>query len=331
MNRTEEPIFSVESLADARSLAEMTTDDSLKTRSELIGELVRLRRRIADLQQAHPSEAAQTGGPAPRQCAPCGDGTMTWYLVDAEAPQSPAPEFAEHRLPDAEASVRRRFMEEVSQVCERDRRLVACEIHDGLVQDATGALMHLEAVLETGQVAPGPAREQIAVALGLVRKAVGEGRRLIGGLRPAVLDEFGVVAAIERLIREQPTGGPSIELIVGVPPERLESLLETAVYRIVQEAIANVRRHSGSDRAEVRLSRASDRIHIEIRDWGQGFDPARVEEQRLGLQGIRERARLLGGRGEIDSAPGEGTRVFVELPLAYACEGTAITNDRSIE
>jgi len=232
---------------------------------------------------------------------------------------------------EPEETARCRWMEDLRRAEEWDRRLIAYEIHDGLIQEAIGAHMHLEALLQSGQVPPGPARDKIELALRLVRSAVGEGRRLIGGLRLPVLERSGVVAAIQRLIEEQPPGGPSIELIADVPPERLEPLLETTLYRIAQEAITNVRRHSKSDRAEIRLSQAGDRIRIEIRDWGVGFDPAHVERKRLGLEGIRERARLLRGRVEIDSAPGEGTRVFVDLPLAYPAGEAAIMNDRSTE
>ena len=240
-------------------------------------------------------------------------------------------DLTEHQPTEREETARRRLMEEMLRSQEWDRRLIAYEIHDGLVQEATGAHMHLEALLETGQVPPGPARDQIELALELVRRAVSEGRRLISGLRLPVLEQSGVVAAIECLIKEQAENGPSIEFIADVQFERLEALLETTIYRIAQEAITNVRRHSKSDRAEIRLSQGNDRIQIEIRDWGVGFDPAHIERERLGLEGIRERARLLRGRAEIDSAPGEGTRVFVDLPLAYPAGEAAITNDRSME
>ena len=240
-------------------------------------------------------------------------------------------DLAGHSPSEPEDSARRRGREDLRRAEEWDRRLLAYEIHDGLIQEVTGAHMHLEALLEGGAFPPGPARDKIELALGLVRRALGEGRRLIGGLRLPVVEESGVVAAIERLIEEQPQGGPSIELIADVPPERLEPRMEGTLYRTAQEAITNVRRHSKSDRAEIRLSRADDRVRIEIRDWGVGFDPARVEGKRVGLEGIRERARLLRGRAEIDSAPGEGTRVCVELPLAYPEGEAAIINDRSTE
>lgn len=224
-----------------------------------------------------------------------------------------------------------RLMEEMLRSHERDRRLTAYEIHDGLVQDATGAGMHLDALLRKETVAAGHDRDELELASDLVRKAINEARRLISGLRPPILDELGVAAAIEHLVREQPVDGPSIECKVQVQFDRLEPLLEGTIYRIVQEAMTNVRRHSKSDRAEIRLTQAADRIRLEIQDWGVGFDPARIEGKHFGLQGIRERARLLRGRAFIESTPGKGSRVFVDLPVAGVPKEVGFTNERSIE
>ena len=102
--------------------------------------------------------------------------------------------------------------------------------------------------------------------------------------------------------------------------ERLEPLLEATIYRIVQQAINNIQRHSRAERAEIRLTQQGDWIHLEIQDWGIGFDPSSVSEDRFGLQGIRERARLMRGRAVIDSAPGKGTQINVDLPVAYPLE-----------
>jgi signal transduction histidine kinase len=92
-------------------------------------------------------------------------------------------------------------------------------------------------------------------------------------------------------------------------------ILENAIYRICQEGLANACKHSHSDRVRIRLSQIEDRIRIEIRDWGDGFDPSHVQENRFGLIGIRQRVRLLGGRHRIQSAPAKGTRLTVELPI----------------
>ncbi len=238
----------------------------------------------------------------------------------------------------AEAGLRsaRRLLQRILDWNERDRRLIAYEIHDGLVQDATGAQMQLQALLAGDQLPAGDVRQKVELAADLVGKAVSEARQLIGGLRPPILDELGIVPAIEYLVEGGQTDGrspvgPSVEFISQVQFDRLEPLLEATIYRIVQEAMANARQHSQSDRVEIRLTQVDDRIHVEIQDWGIGFDPARVMENRFGLQGIRERARLLRGRALIDSAPGKGTRVFVDLPIAEALAEVSNTESWSIE
>jgi signal transduction histidine kinase len=239
-------------------------------------------------------------------------------------------ELTGHAQSEGKLPTEQRLMAETIRSHERDRRLMAFEIHDGLIQNMTGAQMQLEALVETESVPPGPAREQIELGLRLVREALDEGRRLISGLRHPVLEESGVVAAIRDLIEGQPAGGPSIELTVDAHFGRLEPHLEQALYRIAQEAITNVRRHSKSSRASIRLTRANDRIQMEVRDWGVGFDPQRIEETCLGLGGIRERARLLDGRAVVESSPGKGTWVLVDLPLNPQRK-LATMNDRSVE
>lgn len=233
----------------------------------------------------------------------------------------------------AQASLRaeRRLMERMLQSHERDRQLMAYEIHDGLVQDITGAQLQLDALLEGDQLPPGVARDQTQRAADLMHRAVSEARRLVSGLRPPVLDERGVVPAIEHLLEGRRAEGPTITLTARVQSDRLEPLLEATIYRIVQEAITNVKRHSQSDRADIRLTQVDDRIHIEVQDWGIGFDPTGVNKNRFGLQGIRERARLLRGRAVIDSAPGNGTRIVVDLPVVPALEEVQSATSWSIE
>ncbi|MGQ9574195.1 MAG: histidine kinase [Thermoguttaceae bacterium] len=213
---------------------------------------------------------------------------------------------------------------------EQDRRLVAHEIHDGLVQETTGAQMRLEALLDSGQVPSGPLKDELELVLRLLRKALSEARQFIAGMRPPLLEQAGLEAAIGQLIAEGPPGGPALSLVVSGPFGRLDPLVESAVYRIVQEGLANVRRHSRSDRAEVRMARHSDRLELEIRDWGVGFDPGGVEHSRFGLRGIRDRAAWLGGQAEIISAPGEGTRLRVSLPVAAPSQLGPLSNDRRI-
>ncbi len=212
---------------------------------------------------------------------------------------------------------------------QRERQLIAYELHDGLVQDITGAQLHLEALLGSGQVPAGPLRESLDGVLGLIRKAAGGARQFVDHLRPPGL-ELGLAKAIECLIADQPPGGPSIQWDVQMPPDQSDPLLEGTIYRIIRESLTNLRRHSRSDRARIRLTQLGDQLELEIQDWGVGFDPAAVEPTRLGLRGIRERARLLGGRALVDSAPGKGTRVLVHLPRGVS-RNYSLLNDRSCE
>ena len=95
--------------------------------------------------------------------------------------------------------------------------------------------------------------------------------------------------------------------------------MENSIFRIVQEGLANARRHSHSDKVRIELARQQDQLRIEIRDWGVGFDPEGVEADRSGLEGIRERTRLFGGHAVVESTPGEGTTIVVTLPEEAWC------------
>ncbi len=199
---------------------------------------------------------------------------------------------------------------------DRDRKLLAYEIHDGLTQHLTGALLLLQGFRELADKDPKEAWRAFDAGLRSLSQGVVESRRLIGGLRPPILDESGIVAAIENLVIEarQP-GGPKIEFASDVEFHRLEPALENAIFRIVQECLTNACRHSKSERVLVRLAQRGDRIRVEVRDWGVGFDPNAVRGVHFGLQGIRERARLLSGQAVVWSAPGQGSQILVDLPL----------------
>ena len=215
---------------------------------------------------------------------------------------------------------KRRRLGQLLEMHERDRKLVAFEIHDGFVQPLAGALMNFEGSLRVLQEQyPGAAWEGCHKALQLLRDSINEARRLMGGLRPAILDQFGIVAAIDNLVHEaRKGGGPEIEFVHNVAFDRLASPLETAIFRIVQESVNNARQHSNSDRVRIGLKLQDNHVHVEVQDWGVGFDPATVEKTRFGLEGIRERANLLGGGATINAVPGRGTRIVVDLPLVEA-------------
>jgi len=209
-----------------------------------------------------------------------------------------------------------RLLRELLNLQERDRQLVAYEIHDGLAQQLTAAMYKFQTVERLRDEDPRAANATFDEGMELLRDSMAETRRLIGGLRPPILDESGVVAAIDYLVYEQrQRGGPEIEFDHHVEFERLAAPLEIAVFRIVQECLTNACRYSQSEKVLVELGQAAGRVLIRVQDWGIGFDPAQVQGEHFGLRGIRERARLLGGSATVKAAPAKGTRVIVELPL----------------
>jgi len=221
----------------------------------------------------------------------------------------------------AEASVchEQELLRRLLDLFERDRELVAFEIHDGFSQQLTGSLLNFEAAAELRGSDPARADAAFGNGLRLLRESIEEARRLVRGLRPPVLDQFGIVPAIEHLLEDNPDGlGPKIEFISGMKSSRLARPLEAALFRMVQETLSNIQRHSRAERARIELRQDDHFVHLTVTDWGVGFDPRGVGQDHFGLRGIRERARLLGGHAEIDSAPARGARIHVVLPLVEA-------------
>jgi PAS domain S-box-containing protein len=199
---------------------------------------------------------------------------------------------------------------------ERMLQLLAYDIHDGLVQDIVGAQMALESVIECVGETELDCMQELVLLRGLLRKAIGEGRRMITTLRPMIIDEMGVVEAVHYLVAEEEEAKRlNVTFTHDVEFDRLAPMLEGIVFRIVQESLNNVRRHAEVQDAEVRLQQTDSTLLIEIEDRGVGFDPAQIKDHHFGLEGIRERARLFGGHAEIRSIVGKGTIVSVQLPI----------------
>jgi signal transduction histidine kinase len=202
------------------------------------------------------------------------------------------------------------------QASDHERRMITYDIHDGPAQQIAAALMQFELFGHVEDKNSPEAAEIYASAMRLLQQGQSEVRRLITGVRTPVLDELGLQAAIADLIRNQTVaGGPEIELHGNIPSGRLAPELENIIYRIVQEGLTNGCKHSKSAKLRITFSQDGDRLRIEVRDWGVGFAPDRVADGRFGLEGIRQRARSLGGNAEIRSAPGKGTRIAVDFPV----------------
>lgn len=199
---------------------------------------------------------------------------------------------------------------------ERDRQLLAFEIHDGIVQDMSAAHMFLEAARPGIQFASSAAENDFKKAVTLLKSSVADARRLIGGLIPVVLDEAGLQTSLQKLIsRFEEEQGLSVDLRFASTLPPLAPAIQLIALRIVQESLTNVWRHSQSTKAAVTVGCAEQALQLTVQDWGVGFDPQQVKPTRYGLTGIRERARLLQGSASITSAPGEGATVSIRLPL----------------
>lgn len=222
----------------------------------------------------------------------------------------------------AEAHERERagadLMARVIDAQEAERARVARDLHDDIGQALTSVLLGLRLV--EGSVSagdPDAVRARIEEVRDLVADALGAVRRLAFELRPTVLDDLGLVAALERLVADtSDRSGLLTELqLAGFDRgRRLAPELETVVYRVVQEALTNVARHAAATKVTVRVHAEAQAVCGEIADDGLGFDPAPLSAS-LGLAGMRERASLAGGRVEVVSSPGAGTRVEFELPV----------------
>ena len=202
------------------------------------------------------------------------------------------------------------------QASDHERQIISYEIHDGLAQYLAAADMQFQAYDSLREHSPNEAKKAYETAVELVRQAHAESRRLIRGVRPPDIDEIGLEAAMSRLVHEQrQRGGPKIKFDSDVRFGRLPAILENALYRIVQESLTNACKHSKSKRVTVSMSQEEQEVRLEVRDWGIGYDPGSVEKGRFGLEGIRERVRLLGGRLMIESTLGSGTLVQVVVPI----------------
>ena len=215
---------------------------------------------------------------------------------------------------DLSERVSRDAMRRVVEAQELERQRLARELHDETGQALTSILLGLKPLEQS--VGTDEARAAVASVRELVVSTLQDVRALAVELRPAALDDFGLVPAVERLTAtfgEQ--SGLRIDLEAQLGEERLPSEVETALYRVVQEALTNVVKHAGAGHVSVLLSRKNGAVVAVIEDDGSGFDPAGTREDALGLAGMRERVGLVGGRLQIESTSGVGTTLVAEVPV----------------
>ncbi len=212
----------------------------------------------------------------------------------------------------------RQLVIETMHIEEKERARIAHEMHDGVIQLITGTLYETQAAKETLLTRPQVAFEKLRTAQELLKRMDAETRRAIYDLRPLILDSMGLVPALrEHAASFSQLNGVPCALYLSGTCVRLPADTEVAVYRIVQEALNNVATHAQATSVQLFVDFTPGTVRVVVQDDGRGFDvdalPA-SPRRHLGLIGMRERAESVGGKLEIRSRPGEGTRVILEVP-----------------
>ncbi|HVD01970.1 MAG TPA: sensor histidine kinase [Candidatus Dormibacteraeota bacterium] len=207
----------------------------------------------------------------------------------------------------------------IFQAVEAERLRIARDLHDGPAQVLADLVLKAEILDRIAQRTPEALPAELEEFRSLVRNAVADMRRFMFDLRPDSLDDLGLVATMKRFSSEyQDRTGITCRFNVSGEDRRVGSQLEEAIFRIIQEALNNVQKHSGAKTAEVVVTIQPGRVAARIRDDGSGFDPANPPRadgrQQLGLRGMRERAEALGGSMRVSSEAGRGTELEVEFP-----------------
>ena len=218
-----------------------------------------------------------------------------------------------------ESAARLRELAEFLQtVREEERARIARELHDEMGQALTALRIDLGWLRSKCLPLGTTAVDRVGSALGVVEQSIVSLRRISEDLRPAMLDSLGLAAAVEHHVAQfsERTGIPC-RLSMNREEFELDDRLATTVFRIVQETLTNVARHAGASEVSVQIFETEDGIRLSMRDNGRGFSGANAKKT-FGLLGMRERIAMLGGRLEIDSRPGQGTRIEGWLPLRKA-------------
>ncbi|MEQ8667764.1 MAG: sensor histidine kinase [Pirellulales bacterium] len=219
--------------------------------------------------------------------------------------------------------VRAELLQQFIALQEDERGRIARDLHDEIGQSFTSVLIGLRTIDPEEGV--DVVRGRLDELADIVNATVEEVRRLARGLRPAVLDHLGLVRAIEQLAEDfQVAQKIEVRLAVhGLDTEyRLPTAVETAVYRIVQESLTNITRHACAKSVEIDMDASGPRLKVEITDDGEGFSKKQIRElSSTGILGMTERAAAIRGRLQIESDPGKGTRVLLQLPLSKRSSG----------
>ncbi|MGO9688494.1 MAG: PAS domain S-box protein [Syntrophobacteraceae bacterium] len=201
---------------------------------------------------------------------------------------------------------------------ENERKLIAQEIHDGLSSQLAAIKFCMERELFAERDA-GQSGESIKRSCAMIQNAIEQTRRILANLRPSILDDLGILPTITWLCREFQEMNPSIDPVIKfeISEEDIPADIKTVIFRLLQEALNNIRKYSRAERVEVSLRMIGSSIVFLIKDNGQGFNPKKVLSERkigcgFGLRGMLERVELSGGKCDVKSAPGKGVSIWAE-------------------
>lgn len=211
----------------------------------------------------------------------------------------------------------------------QERQRLAREIHDTLAQGFAGILLHFERAEQVDSLATSPAKPHLDLARSVAHEGLEDARRMLGALRPEILEQRALPEALDRVCREwsRRTGIESNLAVTG-SPFPLHPDIEVAVLRGTQEALTNVARHSEARTVAVTLSYMDDLVALDVQDDGKGFLPSAAGGTGYGLTGMRERIQRLRGQFSVESLPGEGTTVSFSLPAVLTSTGEIMSTGR---
>lgn len=210
----------------------------------------------------------------------------------------------------------------IIQAQEQERKRIARDIHDGPAQVLANIIIMAEIcekMIEKNEI--DEAKQELNELKGTVRTVLKEIRKTIYDLRPMALDDLGLVPAIKKYVNLlNKEGREQVRFIIIGEEEALPRYLDTTLFRIIQEGVANIRKHASANNIDIKLEMRRDYINLSIEDDGTGFNVRRTMTNEddingLGLMGIKERAKLVDGEAAIESRPGHGTRIFVKIPI----------------
>ena len=204
------------------------------------------------------------------------------------------------------------------EIQERERERIILEVHDGIAQTLASAFQYLQTVDNIGGFRDEYSRQFFVRAVGLIRQAIHETRGVISSITPATLDVLGLVTTVRQELKQfEKETECQVNFRLAAWPN-LPRHMEFTIYRIIHEAVNNVRKHAKSPKLEVELRQEQKRLVIRVKDWGIGFVPDKQEpsfsKRSMGLWSMRRRAEFLGGTFEINSSLGKGTEILVDIP-----------------